>query len=189
MPYPLAHGLIGASVVAVAAENPPGRSKKLLLLGFALGVCPDLDFILVWFLRFDKTWHRGFSHSLLFALLVALVIAILARGRRMRTFVVCGLAVTSHAVLDALCSVKYGVPFFWPWWRHFAFGLFDYPDAFHLKYYFSSDVLVLSGVRRLVKISVIEAVGGGAVFVCALLGRHFYDGTSSRQNQNFSRGR
>lgn len=181
MPYPLAHGLIGASIVAVSAKNPPGRSKNLLLLGFLLGVCPDFDFILVWFLHFDKTWHRGFSHSLVFALLVALVIAILGGENRLRTFVICGLAVASHSVLDALCSVKYGVPFFWPWWRHFAFGLLDYPDAFHLQYHFSSDVLVLYGVGRFLKISLIELILAGIVFAGSLFGRHLFDSRSAGQ--------
>ncbi len=173
MPYPIAHGLIGVSIVAAASssECSVARNRWLLLLGFVLGICPDFDFFLIWFFQFDKTWHRGFSHSLLFAFFVALLITAFKGKHGVRTFMMCSLAISSHAVLDAAVSNKHGVPFFWPWVHRFAFGLLDYPDAFHLKYYPSSDLLALTGVRRLIVISMLELAVCAPILLCVLVAR------------------
>ena len=48
VPLPVAHGLVGASVVAaLRPSNQPGR-WRWLALGAFLGIAPDFDFALNW---------------------------------------------------------------------------------------------------------------------------------------------
>src|SRR2546421_11840825 len=68
MPLPLAHGLIGASIVAITLpEASPVGNWKPLLLGAAISITPDFDFFLA------NSWHRGFTHSLIFAAVISLI--------------------------------------------------------------------------------------------------------------------
>jgi inner membrane protein len=65
-------------------------------------------------------------HSLIPALVVALVAAVLAPRwglPRWRAAVICGLAVGSHALLDAMTTTSRGVPLFWP----ISFHRFEIP--------------------------------------------------------------
>jgi len=118
MPLPVAHGLLGACVVAALQPRrflaTPGRLCAGLLAGAALANAPDLDFLLVFALD-SKAWHRGFTHSLVFALVCAAALALCAgRGRRVKA-VVYGLAFASHGVLDwATTKEGGGVELLWP---------------------------------------------------------------------------
>jgi inner membrane protein len=51
----------------------PGRSKRVLTIGALCSVIPDLDVIGFRFgIRYGDFWgHRGFTHSLVFAALLA----------------------------------------------------------------------------------------------------------------------
>jgi inner membrane protein len=69
--------------------------------------------------------HRGFSHSLAFAALMAIVVAIFHRGLQataMQAFWFVFLACASHGVLDALTDGGSGIAFLWPFTteRYFA---------------------------------------------------------------------
>jgi inner membrane protein len=90
------------------------------LLGFVLlAVLPDFDVLWVSLGVADVgTWgHRGFTHTPLFALVVALAIGALARGgagARLRLAVAVALIVGSHGLLDALARDGRGIMFLWP---------------------------------------------------------------------------
>jgi inner membrane protein len=112
--------------MACAVADAP-VSHRLLVAGIAGSLLPDLDTLAF---RFgipyaDALGHRGFSHSLLFALAVALL-GLLAAGwlrtTRQRAFVFLFLATASHGILDAFTNGGLGVAFFWPLseTRHFA---------------------------------------------------------------------
>ncbi len=102
-------------------------SRRLLLAGVVASTLPDLDV-----LAFDfgipysaELGHRGFSHSLFFAGLVALVGACGFRALRtsfVRAFMFLFVATASHGVLDAFTNGGLGIAFFWPWSaeRYFA---------------------------------------------------------------------
>ena len=114
MPLPFAHGLVGASVVAAVRPRPERFRYAPLVVGAMLANCADLDFGLV-LLTHDRTFHRGFTHSLPFAfalLLVALAVFGRARAREALAY---GLAYASHALLD-YSTMKFGggVELFWP---------------------------------------------------------------------------
>ncbi|MCA1593205.1 MAG: metal-dependent hydrolase [Acidobacteria bacterium] len=119
MPLPIAHGLLGASIVAAVHPDAPftdGRRFRLpLMVGALLANCPDADFLLVWALH-DRSWHRGFTHSLVFALVVSLLLLAYLGRSRTRAALAYGLAFTSHGVLDFITTkvgggVKLLLPF------------------------------------------------------------------------------
>jgi len=102
--------------------------RRLLAAGAVASIVPDLDVIA---LRFGVSYasefgHRGFSHSLLFAALVALLGACAWRlyptnFRRAGWFLF--IATASHGVLDAFTNGGFGVAFLWPWsHQRFFFG-------------------------------------------------------------------
>lgn len=137
MPLPVAHGLVGASIVA--AMYPRRRAQRLLLalfVGALVANAADLDFLLVFALH-SKAWHRGFSHSIIFALLVCLLSALSVGKRHMREALAYGLAFASHGVLDYLTTKEGGaVELLWPfsterlmlgWW-----GLSEWPSRLPL---------------------------------------------------------
>ena len=107
---PLAVGLgLGATAI----------SPRLLFAGVAASLIPDLDVIGFKFgIPYGSAFgHRGFSHSILFAGLLALLAVAgvrWLRTSRWRAFGFVFLSGLSHAVLDALTSGGKGVAFLWP---------------------------------------------------------------------------
>lgn len=107
---PLALGL-GLGRAAV----PP----RLLAAGLAASVLPDLDVVAfkLGIAYADAFGHRGASHSLLFALLVALLAAAgapLLRAPRRSAFLFVGASAASHALLDMFTNGGLGVALLWP---------------------------------------------------------------------------
>jgi inner membrane protein len=93
---------------------------KLLLLGIFVSVFPDADSIgFAMGVPYDSFWgHRGFSHSILFALLFSFALSLFYRqyGNR-RMFSVCCflfLSCISHSILDAMTTGGLGVAFLAP---------------------------------------------------------------------------
>jgi len=93
----------------------------------ALSMLPDADVIGFAFgVRYEDTWgHRGATHSLVFSLALGLAIAIGARWfrlRAVRTGLLAGGVLASHAVLDTLTNGGLGCALFWPFdrTRYFA---------------------------------------------------------------------
>jgi len=133
MPLPVAHGLLGASIVAAFHPHPVQRRYPLaLFVGALFANAADGDFLLV-FAFHNKSWHRGFTHSVTFALLAGLLTSLLLSKRRFRVALVYWLAFASHGVLDYMTSkVGGGVTLLWPfssermklgWW-----GLSEMPS-------------------------------------------------------------
>ena len=133
MPMPVAHSLVGASLVAAVLPRAWRRGHHLpLLAGALLANAADLDFLLV-FAYGSRAWHRGFTHSLAFALLVCLALLVRLGTARARKALAYGLAYASHAALDfATTREGGGLELFWPfsaerfglrWW-----GLSEIPS-------------------------------------------------------------
>jgi membrane-bound metal-dependent hydrolase YbcI (DUF457 family) len=100
----------------------PARNWKPLLIGAALASAPDLDYFL------KTSQHRGFTHSIIFALIVGCVcFAIRGTGNRRLTISYAGAAL-SHGLLDfATTKMMPGVELFWPIsTRRFGLGIVDY---------------------------------------------------------------
>jgi inner membrane protein len=99
----------------------------LLIAGVAVSVIPDLDVLAF---RYGISYasnfgHRGFSHSLLFAVVLALLGAGAIQYFQTsfgRVFVFLFLAAASHGILDAFTNGGLGIAFLWPFTpeRYFA---------------------------------------------------------------------
>jgi inner membrane protein len=84
-----------------------------------LGLAPDADALLV---AFGSDYHghfghRGFSHSMLFAVTLSAVAYFVARRwgtRPVWTALLTFLAVGSHGLLDSMTYRTRGIPFLWP---------------------------------------------------------------------------
>jgi len=92
--------------------------RPLLLTGIATSMLPDADVILMRFgVTYDSIWsHRGFSHSIVLALLVAAGAALLLRrvAPPLTAFAFVFIATVSHGLLDMLTNGGHGVAIFWP---------------------------------------------------------------------------
>lgn len=113
MPLPIAHGLLGASIVALVHPNASLKNWKPLFFGFTLANCPDLDFIFV-FLFGWQGFHRGVSHSLFLALLIGCALFIWLRRENWRIPLAYSLAFLSHTILDFLSSTGGAVQLLMP---------------------------------------------------------------------------
>jgi len=122
MPSPIGHCLAGLSVawslhpLGPIRRLAPRARARLVLACAALPVLPDLDILV--------GAHRGPSHSLGVALIVAMVAAAVAGRKRLPPSAVtsvalmCGLAYATHLLLDWLgrdSSTPVGLMALWPW--------------------------------------------------------------------------
>src|SRR5262245_21724173 len=129
MPLPLAHGLVGATIVAASRENFSFRKDwRALSLGVALAVIPDFDLIFSWILGHSAQTHGGFSHSILFSMAAGFLACLLMGEKDVRGFAVYALATLSHGILDVVTRKEFGgSALLWPVTSHkFKLRWFDY---------------------------------------------------------------
>ena len=100
----------------------PGTPKRIWVGGALCAVIPDLDVVGFRFgVRYGDFWgHRGFTHSLVFAaLLASAVLPLVFRQaipglNRIALWTYLFLATASHGLLDAMTDGGLGVAFFSP---------------------------------------------------------------------------
>ncbi|WP_044402835.1 metal-dependent hydrolase [Lacinutrix sp. Hel_I_90] len=108
------HGLLGYTLSKIA-DNKSNRLLVLLAIGSA--ILPDIDVLAFNFsIPYSHPFgHRGFTHSIVFALLWAGVLALTVdKSRKPLFFVTLFFATVSHGILDALTTGGRGVGFFIP---------------------------------------------------------------------------
>lgn len=124
MPTPMTHAFVGASL---SVTLPGGLRGLPAAVGCAfLAASPDLD-IVGFFLGvpYSNTFgHRGITHGLPFAVLVAAAVALLAAGMRRITqgqwlhlFLGLTVIVGSHGILDMATNGGLGVGLLIPFWE------------------------------------------------------------------------
>jgi len=109
-------------VVPVALSIAAGQSvvgSRLLLAGILLSMLPDLDVLAFHFhIPYSSEYgHRGFTHSVIFGLLMGAIAAGLSsplRSEPVTAFLFASICVISHGVLDAMTNGGLGIAFFWP---------------------------------------------------------------------------
>jgi membrane-bound metal-dependent hydrolase YbcI (DUF457 family) len=129
MPLPVAHGLIGASIVAASREELSLRKDgAAMLAGACVAIAPDLDLAFSWLLGYGLQTHAGVSHSIAFAALLGLLAAALLREARLKSFLVYSTAALSHGILDAATKREFGgAALLWPLSdEKFRLGLGEY---------------------------------------------------------------
>lgn len=94
-------------------------SRPLLIAGVVASMLPDADVLSFKFgiAYSDAFGHRGAAHSIAFALLIALLAALLHKPLRStgwRAFGFVGMAAISHPLLDACTNGGLGVALWWP---------------------------------------------------------------------------
>ena len=168
MPLPIAHGLLGASIVAAVHPRPGELHFAPLAVGALLANAADLDFALVFTLG-SKAWHRGFSHSVVFALVVCLGLLASLGRRRIRAALAYGAAYASHGLLDYVMTKEGGgVALLWPFSSERLVlglvGLSELPSRMALAEIVKSLALecVLFTPLLLLAVSVRRYVGKGA---------------------------
>ena len=92
----------------------------MLINGVAASALPDLDVLAFRYgIPYASNFgHRGFSHSLLFAVVLALSGACAFRYFQTsfgRAFLFLSVATVSHGILDAFTNGGLGIAFLWPW--------------------------------------------------------------------------
>ncbi len=125
MPTIISHAVVPLLLGAAAGRRR--ISRPLLVAGAIAAMLPDAD-VLSFKLGIayaDAFGHRGAFHSIAFALLPALLAAVLHKSLRTSawraaTFV--GLSAISHPLLDALTNGGLGVALAWPLDQHRFFS-------------------------------------------------------------------
>jgi membrane-bound metal-dependent hydrolase YbcI (DUF457 family) len=135
MPLPLGHVAIGLAANELASETraPLGRLKVIVLI-FILSNLPDVDIVigLLWHWN-GCAFHRGPTHSLLFAILAALFYVRLSRRSSFfptMSVRACFLIVLSHVLADYFLTNS-AVSLFWPLETHFVSGQAGWIKIFH----------------------------------------------------------
>jgi membrane-bound metal-dependent hydrolase YbcI (DUF457 family) len=164
MPLPVAHALIGASVAAALSQSSQSRRWKLLLTGALLGICPDFDYALNWLRISGGGWHHGFTHSIFFALIIGLIMAILIGDRKARSVAVYCAATLSHTLLDLMMTESRGVALWWPFTdRRYKLRLPNPID------YTWSNASLSDAAVDILRISLIELIIFGTIFLTVVL--------------------
>jgi inner membrane protein len=124
----LGHVAVGVVAGRWRASRPGARPLAGAMLGLAaLSVLPDTDFMAFGLgIPYANPYgHRGMTHSLMFAVLVGLLVALGLRLRRQPVLADALLAtvvVASHGVLDAFTTGGLGIEFLWPFDPHRFFA-------------------------------------------------------------------
>lgn len=118
MPTIFTHALL--PLVGAAAVPPLSLPKRLIVTGMVFAMLPDADVITARTFDIphtDDLGHRGVTHTLLFALLLAgttMLFADFFRARRSTVLLFLALATLSHPLADMLTQGGKGIMILWP---------------------------------------------------------------------------
>ena len=88
----------------------------LLILAIVSAILPDIDVITFGYIPYESVFgHRGFTHSIVFAVIWSLGLTLLFGKQRKRIYyLVLFFATLSHGIFDAMTTGGRGVGFFIP---------------------------------------------------------------------------
>jgi len=108
------HGMVAYSISKVASK---ASIRKLIFLAILSSILPDIDILTFNFgVSYEAPLgHRGFTHSILFAIIWTFVITfVFGRNHKRLYALVIFLSTISHGTLDAMTTGGRGVGFFIP---------------------------------------------------------------------------
>lgn len=108
------HAMVGFTVSKIATRNV---SKQLIILAIISSILPDAD-VLAFNFGIPYTaplGHRGFTHSIIFAILwTSAIVFLFGKTNKLLYALVIFLSTISHGILDAMTTGGKGVGFFIP---------------------------------------------------------------------------
>ena len=117
MPLPIAHSAIGCTIHSCSADKSAFSRWKTLLGILIISNLPDVDVLIGIVCEGNgSVFHRGATHSLIFALIAGFLAS---RVLKLRSelpnfgFRICFLLILSHVVTDAVFTSS-PISFFWP---------------------------------------------------------------------------
>jgi inner membrane protein len=109
------HAAVALTAHSLRKEKQRRGLRSLLAITAATG--PDLDALGHWAgVPYDSPWgHRGFTHSIAFAILLGMIFSLILNRRiRIGDTLFFGVVTLSHSLLDALTNGGRGVALLWP---------------------------------------------------------------------------
>jgi inner membrane protein len=125
---------LGHVMVGMAAARLARRGQRTIFASFSamvvwsgLSLLPDADaFGFALGVEYASRWgHRGFMHSIAFAIVVAALVGIAAKAMRLpalRTACIAAVVLVSHPLLDCLTDGGLGCALLWPFSDHRFFA-------------------------------------------------------------------
>ncbi len=131
-------------VVAIAFSpwvNTPNK-RKVIISGIILSIFPDIDVIAFKFgIPYEHMFgHRGFTHSIAFALLFSWAVAwFITKPSKLVIWLYLFICMVSHGILDALTNGGLGIAFFAPFSneRYFLPTQPIQVSTLHVQHFFS----------------------------------------------------
>lgn len=166
MPSPLAHAVSGYAIAKGLEPVKVYRVWRLALYAVFVAIAADFDFLPQ--ITLGIKTHRGFTHSLGFAIVFSLVMGALATGKTtfrafnyLRLCLLTLLLYGSHLVLDFFTQGGSGIPIFWPMSHerfhsaislfpavHHSHGLFDSIHLLFISFELAYTVILLWGLSQ-----------------------------------------
>lgn len=158
MPLPLAHSAIGLAAHALSGDNQSIQNPwKRLVFVIVLANLPDVDLLFgLIFYGNGCVFHRGPTHSLLFALMMGWLAAKAWRywsNDGALGFLSCVLLILSHVFADAVFTIS-PVSFMWPLEVHWSPGYYGWLDVMEsLCFETWSDLGLILGAGAVIVVS------------------------------------
>lgn len=125
---------IGHAMIGMAGAKLARRGQRTIFAPFTamviwsgLSLLPDLDALgFPLGVRYSAPWgHRGATHSVVFATIIAALVGLVAKQARLnawRTALIAEVVVVSHGLLDTLTDGGLGCALLWPFSNHRFFA-------------------------------------------------------------------
>jgi inner membrane protein len=113
--------ILSHPAVAIGFRRWFGCERNVFVAGIIGSMLPDADVIgFALGVPYASTFgHRGFTHSICFALIVSLILLLITRPqRRLSALAFLFLCTISHALFDAMTNGGLGIAFFSPFSNH-----------------------------------------------------------------------
>jgi len=113
--------ILSHPAVAIGFRRWFGCERRVFIAGTIGSILPDADVIgFAYGVRYASTFgHRGFTHSIFFAIVVSLILLLITRPQRpLAAFAFLFLCTMSHALFDAMTTGGLGIAFFSPFSNH-----------------------------------------------------------------------
>ena len=134
MPLPIGHTAIGLATFELASSQSAFKRWKRFLFITVLANLPDIDVIIGLVLAWNgNAFHRGPTHSLLFALTAGFFMWQIGRNWlkiSKISFQLCFLLTLSHVLADAIFT-RSPISFFWPLEVNWSSGHAGWTEVLH----------------------------------------------------------